>query len=580
MRRVSLPTSDLAVASPTPAEATSPAAARPASALNRRSLLQGSGAVVAFSFIGAMGALHARQAQAQPVQRAGGKQTVSAVSPYGPVAPVADLSTGLPLLQLPAGFTYRSHGWTGDPLRDGRPTPSLHDGMAVVRAARVSRDGRGTELVLVRNHERGLVSGTADAILAPQVYAPGAVNGIITIGGALAVRIGASGVVTNPAAPDPTPFTGVAGGGTTNLVFRNGQWAESYASLGGTLGNCAGGPTPWGSWLTCEETIFDFSPIGGRKHGYVFESAVDAAASSAVPIVGMGRFVHEAVAVDPATGIVYETEDNRNAAALYRYVPNNTSGQIGSLQQGGTLQAARIRAVVRQAQALSLAATNNVGLLNPEVGDEYELEWVTIADPDASPRTVAGLPGGVALAAMAGPTLQALAAGCARMSRGEGIWHAAGKMFIVDTGAGVNGANQPGQGDGAVWELTLSTMRLRALFVSGAATAGNNPDNVTVSPRGGVVLCEDGGASPDAFGNGSRLLGLNGNGEAYIFCKNNVSLSAAQVAAAGKTVAAGDYRGSEFCGACFDPSGRVLFCSIQTPGITVAITGPWGAGNL
>ncbi len=543
----------------------------------RRRLLQGSGAVMASSFVGALGALHGRQAQARSL---GGKQLLPAVSPYGPLAPVADLSTGLPLLQLPPGFSYRSHGWTGDPMRDGRPTPSNHDGMAVVRAARVSRDGRGSELVLVRNHERGLATGPADAILAPQVYAPGMINGILTIGGALTVRIGASGVVTNPAAPDPTPFTGVAGGGTTNLVFRNGQWAESYASLGGTLGNCAGGPTPWGSWLTCEETVYDFSAIGGRKHGYVFESAVDAAASVATPIVGMGRFVHEAVAVDPATGIVYETEDNRNASALYRYLPHDRSGRVGSLQQGGVLQAARIRAVVRQAQALSLAQSNQLGLLNPEVGDEYELEWVDIADPDADPRTVTGLPGGVALAAVAGPTLQALAAGCARMSRGEGIWHADGKLFIVDTAAGVNAANQPGQGEGAVWELTLATMRLRALFVSGAATAGNNPDNVTVSPRGGVVLCEDGGASPDTYGNGARLLGLNAEGQAYIFCKNNVQLDAGPLAAAGKTVAPGDYRGSEFCGACFDPQGRVLFCSIQTPGITLAITGPWAQGNL
>jgi len=284
--------------------------------------------------------------------------------------------------------------------------------------------------------------------------------------------------------------------------------------------------------------------------------------------------------VDLATGIVYETEDNRNAAALYRYVPVNSSGALGSLQQGGALQAARIRSVVRQAQPLSLAASNNLALLNPEVGDEYEQEWVNIVDPDADPRTVTGLPGGVALAAMAGPTIQALAAGCARMARGEGIWHADGRMFIVDTAAGVNGSNLPGQGEGAVWELTLSTMRLRALFVSGAATAGNNPDNVTVSPRGGILLCEDGGASPDAFGSGTRLLGLNPAGEAYIFCKNNVQLTATQIAGAGKIVAAADYRGSEFCGACFDPTGRVLFANIQTPGITLAIAGPWGQGNL
>lgn len=217
MRRLSLPASEPSTAPAASAAAVASAASAPSAPLSRRRLLQGSGAVVASSFIGAMGALHSRQVQAQAQQRAGGKQTMSAVSPYGAIAPVSDLSTGLPLLQLPAGFTYRSYGWTGDPLRDGRPTPSNHDGMAVVRSTRVSRDGRGTELVLVRNHERALASGPADAILAPQMYAPGAVNGIITIGGVLTVRVGASGIVTNPAAPDPTPFTGVAGGGTTNL---------------------------------------------------------------------------------------------------------------------------------------------------------------------------------------------------------------------------------------------------------------------------------------------------------------------------------------------------------------------------
>ena len=162
------------------------------------------------------------------------------------------------------------------------------------------------------------------------------------------------------------------------------------------------------------------------------------------------------------------------------------------------------------------------------------------------------------------------------MSRGEGIWYSAGRMFIVDTAAGVDGSGRPGRGEGAVWELDLSRMRLRAVFVSGNQTAGNNPDNITVSPRGGVVLCEDGG-----FGDaGARLLGLDAAGDAYVFCRNNVQLSADQIAAAGKTVGPDDYRDLEFAGACFDPKGLVLFVGIQTPGITFAIKGPWKRGNL
>jgi secreted PhoX family phosphatase len=163
-----------------------------------------------------------------------------------------------------------------------------------------------------------------------------------------------------------------------------------------------------------------------------------------------------------------------------------------------------------------------------------------------------------------------------RMSRGEGIWYAAGRMFIVDTAAGVDGSGRPGRGEGAVWELDLASNRLRALFVSANPTVGNNPDNITVSPRGGIVVCEDGGVG-DA---GSRLLGLLGNGEAYTFCRNNLVLDGNQIAMAGKTVSPGDYRGSEFAGACFDPKGQVLFVNIQSPGMTFAIKGPWKRGNL
>ena len=475
-------------------------------------------------------------------------------SPYGPVAPVKDGATGLELLQLPAGFKYETFGWTNDAMKNGQPGPGAHDGMAVVSADGKDHDhhrrhddddddddddgdrGNRSSAVLIRNHELGL----GEPIPAPARYDTAFINA------------GAAGI-------------GYPAGGNTLLVFRGHKWREVVPALGGTLANCCGGPTPWGSWLTCEETMVDLRPLGGLKHGYVFEVRSDPEETTGNPIVGMGRMSHEAAAVDAATSNVYLTEDNRNMSGLYRYVPNNRKGRPGTLEDGGRLQAARV------------VGSPNADLNVAIAGQEFQLEWVDIADPDANPgaysdSTVTGI--------ASGPFLQARAQGCLRMARGEGLWYQARKIFIVDTATGVNSSGRPGNGDGAVWVLDLRTMRLKALFVSEASLAANNPDNITVSPRGGVVLCEDGGGVTDAFGFGERLLGLTPRGESYIFAKNNTNLSAADVAGAGKTVTPGDYRGREFAGVCFEPKGKVMFVNMQSPGITYAIWGPWKRGNL
>ncbi|QGW64496.1 DUF839 domain-containing protein [Lysobacter soli] len=510
---------------------------------SRRQVLKGSAAAMAVGAIGTLGALYTRQALA------GGDPTRLSPIPsrYGPLAPVADRSTGLPLLQLPRGFSYRSFGWSGDVMSDGQPCPDRHDGMAVVAVrkpgrGRFDRDGRGNghghghELVLIRNHERG----GATPINAPGMYDTGDIGG--------GQR---------------------AGGGTTTLTHRNGEWHGIEASLGGTLVNCAGGPTPWGTWLSCEEIKTDAASSTGRKHGYVFEVHADAERTSGRPLVGLGRFSHEAVAVDPRTGIVYLTEDDRNKAGLYRFIPNDRAGRYGSLEHGGRLQAARVR------------GKRNADLTVAKIGDEYALDWVDIADPDLDSIVApAGFPDVSAGETLSGPFAQAWADGALRMSRGEGIWHSYGKMFIVDTSTGVDDQGRRGRGNGSVWVLDLVTQRIRALFVSGNQLAAHNPDNITVSARGGVLLCEDGGESPDEYGPGARLIGLTRQGESFYFCKNNIELTSTQIGNAGKTIAEGDYRDSEFCGACWDPWSRTMFVNIQTPGITFAITGPWERGHL
>lgn len=294
----------------------------------------------------------------------------------------------------------------------------------------------------------------------------------------------------------------------------------------------------------------------------MFEVRANASETTGRPIVAMGRFSHEAVAIDPRTGYAYLTEDSRNKSGFYRFRPTDTSFTPGSYEAGGTLQMARV--VGRQ----------NADLIVASKGDRYEIEWVDIANPDANPVSMP-LPDFAGSTTVSGPFAQGWAQGGLRMSRGEGIWHRDGKLFIVDTSTGVNALGARGSGEGAVWEYDLASGTMTAVFVSLASVASNNPDNITVSPRGGILLCEDGGGVDDPFGFGNRVTGLTDDGDSDVFAKNNVVLDANQIGAAGKLVSPGDYRGSEFCGACFDPAGKVMFVNIQSPGITFAIWGPW-----
>jgi secreted PhoX family phosphatase len=333
--------------------------------VTRRSFVTRSAALGAgLAMAGPMSALAARTSQA------GGRPTTTG---YGPLQPTPEEDSGVALLALPAGFRYRVVNRSGDPMRDALPTPGVFDGMAAF-------GGPNGDTVLIRNHENRSFAG----------------------------EIG----VPVPAAlrydPDPA-----AGGGNTKLVVGpDRRLREVFGVLGGTHTNCAGGRTPWGTWITCEEIFADGA--GGVPHGYVFEvRAGTAGPVAAVPVKAAGRFSHEAVAW--LRGVLYLTED-RPDAAFYRFLPARRPHKAGDLAAaGGKLQALYVPGRPRL----------DMNTLNP--GDRLDVAWTTINDPDPAEDTVRA---------------QARFQGAAIFTRTEGAWPGGGRVFFDCTTGGDAGLGQ------------------------------------------------------------------------------------------------------------------------------------------
>jgi len=419
------------------------------------------------------------------------------------LAPVKDENTGLELIHLPEGFRYITYGWRGDRMTDGLATPKDHDGMGVV----TEENGIVT---LVRNHE------------------------ISRDGKALAVKGGGK------------PFDSNAQGGCTTLKFdtNKGKWLESFVSMSGTSRNCAGGVTPWGTWLTAEETVLGIDSVDRynedekrdfkQDHGWVFD--VDpAGVKDPVPLKAMGRFVHEAIAIDRETGIVYQTED-RGTAGFYRFKPKEQN----NLAAGGELQIAEVIGQDDLRGNVKSMAT-------------FDVKWHTIPDPE-----LANTPG-LSKPDELGVFKQGKKQGGTTFARLEGCWAGNGLIYFDATSGGAAKAGQ-------IWQYDPKKEKLTMLFESPGKETLNMPDNLCVNPHGGLTLCEDGDYGDNEFPQRIHLLSQDGQLNPLVL--NDVQLK-------GTKLFFGDYRGKEWAGATFSPDGQWLFANIQTPGITFAITGPW-----
>lgn len=395
-----------------------------------------------------------------PLQAFYAKKAIAA-GPYGSL--VTDPNG---VLDLPAGFTYRRLSETGQAMNDGYNVPGGHDGMAAFA-------GSSGNTILIRNHELSATSS----------------NGV--------------------SAPNSKKYDTKGRGGCTKLIVSSSRTLVShYGVLAGTYRNCAGGPTPWGSWLSCEESF----EVGNKKHGYIFEVPSSSTTFvTPVALTAMGRFNHEAAAVDPSSGYVYLTED-RGDSLFYRFVPSSP----GNLSAGGSLYALKITSMP--------GVNTKTGF---PVGSPKAVEWVLITNPDPSSDTVRS---------------EGSSYGAAKFSRGEGIFYGGNYIYFTCTDGGSSG-------DGQIWRYSTTNNTIELYSEPNNSGVLDNPDNIVIAPTGDLFLCEDGDGT-------DYIVGLTSTGTLYKFAKNALNTS-------------------EFCGVCFSPDGQTMFVNMQTPGITFAIWGPW-----
>jgi secreted PhoX family phosphatase len=459
-----------------------------------------SGAVTSLAFSGF--ALRS-DAQTGPAPKA--ETYLNEVHGYGPL--VKDPHG---IFDLPAGFDYEVISQAGETMSDGLRVPGKCDGMGAFQF-------EPDRVTLVRNHELKHTDANLGPFGLKQRLAPG-------FDASRSYDLGRDDV--------PLP------GGTTTLVYdtRARKLVSQYLSLSGTTVNCAGGATPWGTWLSCEEWLSPKDSPLAKSHGWVFEVPANTAGLAAPqPITGMGRFQHEAAAVDPRTGIIYLTEDSWDGFGLfYRYLPSDRTAPL----KGGRLQALGLR------DAPGGGDTRNWAERSWSPGQAKDAVWIDLDGVDNPHEDLRH---------------RGHKAGAAWFARGEGVHFGKGELFFTCTTGGPAKIGQimryrPSPHEGQPGERQQPG-RLQLFVESADARRLDFADNITVAPWGHLLVCEDKYTDDPT----NHLKGVTPDGKVYTIGRNAYAGNA------------------ELAGACFSPDGEVLFFNIYAPGMTLAVRGPWSS---
>jgi len=399
------------------------------------------------------------------------------------------------ILNLLKGFKYKIISKKGQSMSDGLTVPDHADGMA-------SFNGENGKIILVRNHEIGHYK-TIEKLLDKNPMQKN--KKFIKNFSSCMYDLGSD---YNP-----------CGGGTTTIVYnpKTKKVETEYLSLAGTLVNCGGGVTPWNTWISCEETVETKSKNLSKNHGYNFEviPSENVKLNKAIPLKDMGRFRHEAIAIDPDSSIAYQTED-RDDGLIYRFIPNVKKQYV----KGGKLQALMLKNMVSN-------DTRNWKKVNFKKNIKYKIGWLELDGIDNPKDDL---------------RYRAAKKGAAIFARPEGMWYDSNYIYFTCTTGGVKKIGQ-------VWKINLADQTMEMIFESYSSSIMKKCDNITIAPWGDVIICEDGKGK-------DRLIGLKQDGSTYVIAENFLN-------------------NAEFAGVNFAPDGKTLFVNIYSPTMTIAITGPW-----